>query len=199
MDVCREIQKHAPRLESYKIPVYMPNVQATTWKMGLFDCIHLLFHASILAPALTRRREKDFKPTGKIHHTLWIVLLFQHPQLLKMIAIQMLRSRHLRERRANKVREPFRRRTQRLHPCSQCRQRRLHGADPEFVVVLALPGKVHDDRAVGFVLVVRPGRGRRLVKHGFGKGPQANDDAPAPVFVDLLGCFLGIFFLGGRE
>lgn len=143
-----------------------------------------------LATTPTRYWERDSKPTSKIHHSIWVVLLSQHAQLLEITAVYVLRSRRLHECRINEVWEPFRRRTQCVDLFSQFLQGRFHGADPEFVVVFALPGEVRDDRAVGLVFLVGPCRWRRLVKHGFRKGPQANIDTPAPVFFDILGSFL---------
>jgi hypothetical protein len=135
-------------------------------------------------------RERNPKPTGQIHHALWIVLLPQLFQFLEITTVKILHARRVRERRADEVREPLRRLTLRVDLVSEFRQRRLHGVDPVLVVLLVLPGEVDDDRAVGLAFYVRPSRVCRLVEHGLGKGPQANAGTRAPMFFHIFGRFL---------
>ena len=134
--------------------------------------------------------ERDPKSASQIHHSLWIVLRPQLFQLVEIINVKIFHGRRLCERGADKVREPFRRRTLRVDLVSELPQSRLQGVDPVLVVFLALPGKVDDDRAVGLVFYVRPGRVCRLVEHGLGEGPQANAGTRASMFVDIFRRFL---------
>ena len=134
--------------------------------------------------------KRDPKPTRQIHHARWIVLFPQLFQLLEITTVKILHTRGLRQRRANEVREPFRRLALCVDLVPDHLQSRLHSSDPVVVVPLTLPGEVDDDRAVGLVFYVRPGRGSRLVKHALGKRPHANTGTRAPVFFHIFGGFL---------
>ena len=114
--------------------------------------------------------------------SIWIVPFPQLFQLLEITTVEILHTRDLHQRRANEVRGRFQRLALRVHIVSDRLQRRLHNSDPVVIVLLALPGEVDDDRAVGLVFCVRPNRGSRLVKHALGKRPHANAGTRAPCF-----------------